>query len=77
MEKIKTKEGRLIYGKRKCIVEPVFGQIKIRSVFSQFLLRGIEKVRIEWKIATIAHNLLKSAAMIMKKERILPALGRD
>lgn len=74
-EKIKTKEGRIIYGKRKCMVEPVFGQIKTRSGFSQFLLRGLEKVRLEWKIAAIAHNLLKLTAAIMRKERILPALG--
>ena len=29
----------------------------------------------EWKIAAIAHNLLKITAAIMRKERILPALG--
>jgi len=73
--KITTAEGRAIYGKRKCVVEPVFGQIKTRGGFSQFLLRGLEKVRIEWKIAAIAHNLLKITAAIMRKERILPALG--
>ena len=73
--KISTAEGRAIYGKRKCLVEPVFGQIKIRSRFDQFLLRGLEKAKIEWKIAAIAHNLLKITAAIMRKERILPALG--
>ncbi len=74
-EKLSASEGRLIYGKRKCLVEPVFGQIKTRGGFSQFLLRGLEKVRLEWKIAAIAHNLLKITAAIMRKERILPALG--
>jgi transposase len=74
-EKISTCEGRLIYGKRKCLVEPVFGQIKTRGGFSQFLLRGLEKVRLEWKIAAIAHNLLKITSAIMRKERMLPALG--
>lgn len=74
-KKINTAEGRLIYGKRKCLVEPVFGQIKTRGGFSQFLLRGLEKVRVEWKIAAIAHNLLKLTAAIRKEERILPALG--
>lgn len=73
--KINTAEGRAIYGKRKCLVEPVFGQIKIRNGFGQFLLRGLEKVRIEWKIVATAHNLLKITAAIMRKERILPALG--
>jgi len=74
-EKLSTIEGRSIYGKRKCLVEPVFGQIKTRGGFSQFLLRGLRKVRLEWKIAAIAHNLLKIATAIMRKERILPALG--
>lgn len=74
-EKIKTAEGKSIYGKRKCIVEPVFGQIKTRGGFSQFLLRGLEKVRIEWKIAAISHNLMKITTAIMRKERVLPVLG--
>ncbi|MBI4738932.1 transposase [Candidatus Woesearchaeota archaeon] len=74
-EKINTAEGRAIYGKRKCLVEPVFGQMKTRNGFSQFLLRGLEKVRLEWKIVATAHNLLKMTAAIMRKERVLPALG--
>lgn len=74
-EKIVTAEGKIIYGKRKCLVEPVFGQIKTRSGFSQFLLRGIEKVRLEWKITAIAHNLLKITSAIMKKELMIPTLG--
>jgi transposase len=73
--KITSVEGKAIYGKRKCIVEPVIGQIKTRSGFWQFLMRGLQKVRIEWKIATIAHNLLKMTAAIMRKEKTLPALG--
>lgn len=67
--KLMTEQGRTLYGKRKCIVEPVIGQIKTRGGFSQFLLRGIRKVRIEWKIGAIAHNLLKIAGKVAKKER--------
>lgn len=73
--KIITPEGKSLYGKRKCLVEPVFGQIKTRGGFNQFLLRGLQKVKLEWKIAAIAHNLLKMTAAIMRKERYLPALG--
>lgn len=73
--KINTVEGKAVYGKRKCLVEPVFGQMKTRNGFSQFLLRGLEKVKIEWKIVATAHNLLKITAAITRKERILPALG--
>ena len=74
-EKITSAEGRTIYGKRKCMVEPVIGQIKTRSGFCQFLLRGLKKVRIEWKIAATAHNLLKIIGAIIRKERQLPAFG--
>jgi len=73
--KINIAEGRAIYGKRKCLVEPVFGQIKTRNGFGQFLLRGLEKVRLEWKIVATAHNLLKMTAAILRKERMLLALG--
>jgi hypothetical protein len=55
--KINTAEGRAIYGKRKCLVEPVFGQMKTRNGFSQFLLRGLEKVKLEWKIVATAITL--------------------
>lgn len=57
--KLKTKRGRTIYAKRKEIVEPVFGQIKSARGFTQFLLRGHEKVRCEWAMICTGHNLLK------------------
>jgi transposase len=56
--KLATDEGRAVYARRKAIVEPVFGQIKNRG-FRQFLLRGIEKVRGEWALIALSHNLLK------------------
>jgi transposase len=70
--KLITERGRTLYGKRKCIVEPVIGQVKTRGGFGQFLLRGIQKVRIEWKIGVIAHNLLKivRAAVNSKRENL-------
>lgn len=58
-QKLETRVGREIYGKRKYLVEPVFGQIKLIEKFVQFLLRGLERVKIEWKWAAIVHNLLK------------------
>lgn len=56
--KLRTSRGRRIYSRRKAIVEPVFGQIKGRG-FRQFLLRGLHKVRGEWKLIAATHNLLK------------------
>jgi len=57
--KLRTKEGRACYAKRKHIVEPVFGQIKHVRGFRQFLLRGLKNVAGEWKLICLTHNLLK------------------
>lgn len=57
--KLQTVAGRAVYARRKAIVEPVFGQIKQRQGFRQFLLRGIRKVRGEWALVCMTHNLLK------------------
>jgi transposase len=57
--KLKTKAGKAVYAARKTIVEPVFGQIKHGRGFRQFLLRGIDKVRGEWSLVCLTHNVLK------------------
>ena len=57
--KLKTKVGAAVYATRKFIVEPVFGQIKQARGFRQFLLRGLEKVRGEWALICMTHNILK------------------
>jgi transposase len=57
--KLKTKAGKAVYAARKAIVEPVFGQIKQARGFRQFLLRGIDKVRGEWSLVCLTHNVLK------------------
>jgi transposase len=63
-EKLKRAGWRSRYRLRKQIVEPVFGQIKQARGFRQFLLRGLEKVRAEWAIICIAHNLTKLARAV-------------
>ena len=57
--KLETKVGAAVYATRKFIVEPVFGQIKQARGFRQFLLRGLEKVRGEWALICMTHNILK------------------
>ena len=58
--KLRTKTGRSIYGHRKTIVEPVFGQIKTANLeFAQFSYRGLESVQDEWSLVCTIHNLLK------------------
>jgi transposase len=57
--KLRTKKGRETYAKRKGMIEPIFGQIKHARGFLQFLLRGVEKMRGEWRLICMTHNLLK------------------
>lgn len=57
--KLQTAEGRLVYARRKCIVEPVHGLIKQARGFRQFLLRGLTKVQAEFTLIALTHNLLK------------------
>jgi transposase len=57
--KMQTERGRAVYGLRKGVVEPVFGQIKAARGFRRFSLRGLEKVRAEWRLVCLTHNLLK------------------
>jgi transposase len=57
--KLQTKMGAAIYSRRKTVVEPVFGQIKQARAFRQFLLRGLKKVRGEWAMICLTHNILK------------------
>lgn len=57
--KLATKKGAAIYARRKVIVEPVFGQTKAARGLRGFLLRGLAKVRGEWSLISLTHNLLK------------------
>ena len=61
--KLKTKEGKGIYRKRKQTVEPVFGIIKAAMGFRQFLLRGLEKVNLEWELVTLAYDFKRLYAL--------------
>ncbi len=57
--KLRTKQGRAHYVRRKAIVEPVFGQIKEAMGFRRFSLRGKEKVTAEWYLVCAVHDLAK------------------
>ena len=58
-DRLAMDDGKAKYRKRKCIVEPVFGQIKYIQGVMEFLLRQIEKVKAEWRLVCLAHNLRK------------------
>jgi hypothetical protein len=61
--RLKTPEGRKVYALRKQTPEPVFGIIKAVLGFRQFLLRGLDKVRGEWNLLTMAWNMKRMFAL--------------
>lgn len=68
-KKLASPEGRAIYARRRELVEPVFGDIKFNLGFTRFSLRGLAKVRGEFLLLCIAHNLKK----IAQKSGLRPA----
>ncbi len=61
--RLATRAGRTAFGLRKQTVEPVFGIIKAVMRFRQFLLRGLEAVRGEWSLVTMAWNIRRMAVL--------------
>ena len=55
--RLQSPNGKKLYALRKQIPEPVFGIIKSVLGFRQFLLRGIDRVRGEWSLVTMAWNM--------------------
>ena len=61
--RLQTSEGKKLYAKRKHTPEPVFGIIKSVLGFRQFLMRGLEKVKAEWTLVTLAWNMKRMFAL--------------
>jgi transposase len=56
-QRMRSPEGRLMYARRKSIVEPVFGVMKEQRGMRAFRMRGMSKVEAEFTLATTAYNL--------------------
>jgi transposase len=56
-----SEQGIALRKQRNIEVETVFGDIKHNMGFRRFMLRGLNKVEIEWGLLCIAHNLRKLA----------------
>jgi transposase len=54
-----SEDGRERYGKRKQTVEPLYGDTKHNTGFTRFHRRGRMKVRAEFRLLMMAHNLTK------------------
>ena len=68
-KKLQTKTGKNTFKVRKTDIEPAFGQLKTIT-FGQngFLLRGSEKVKGEFGLACIVHNIRKIISYLNSKE---------
>jgi hypothetical protein len=56
---LSTEVGVALYRKRQGMIEPVFAHTKFNRQFERFRRRGKSAVRIEWRLITATHNLLK------------------
>ena len=63
VHRLATPEGRQTYALRKQTPEPVFGIIKSVMGFRQFHLRGLDKVKGEWNLVTLAWNMKRMFAL--------------
>lgn len=59
--RLRTRSAKADYARRKAIVEPVFGQMKVKQKAGRLRLRGIEGANGEWNLHAICHNLRKLA----------------
>jgi len=58
-QKLRSPAGRRLYGRRKALVEPVWGVLKQQRGMRQFRLRGLAKVGTELALASLAYNLTR------------------
>jgi hypothetical protein len=70
VHRLATPEGKKLYGRRKHTPEPVFGIIKSVLGFRQFLLRGLDKVRGEWSLVTMAWNMKRIFVLHARLESV-------
>lgn len=61
-QNLTTEEGQRLRSARSTEVETVFGIVKHNMGFRRFHLRGLDKVKTEWGLVSIAHNMKKLAA---------------
>ena len=59
--KIDSTQGRQQYSRRMGIVEPVFANITTAKRLDRFTLRGRAKVRVQWLLYALVHNIEKIA----------------
>jgi hypothetical protein len=62
-ERLLSPEGKHLRSQHLVEAEAVFGQLKHNWGFRRFLLRGLDKVKTEWGLLCVAHNIAKLAVI--------------
>jgi len=62
-DKLDSEAGKAAYRRRKWIAEPPNGWIKNVLGFRQFSMRGLERVKAEWKLVCMALNLRRMCSL--------------
>ncbi len=57
--KLSTNKGKAAYARRKAIVEPAFGQMKVAQNAGRLRLRGLDNAQGEWTLQAFCHNARK------------------
>jgi hypothetical protein len=60
-QRIDSPQGRVLYGRRFAIVEPVFGNLRHNKGLNRFTLRGRIKVDVQRKLFCLVYNIEKLA----------------
>jgi hypothetical protein len=68
---MQTEQAKTLYGRRKELVEPVFGIIKEQQGLRRFLLRSRTNVTSEWKLLATAFNLRTLARLWQRYPALL------
>jgi hypothetical protein len=76
-QRMKSPQGKATYARRMHTAETPFAHIKWAMGVRQFLLRGLENVRIEWLWACTAYNLKKLLAVIGKLRATLACVAAE
>lgn len=66
-QNLKSEKGIALRKQRGVEIESCFGDIKHNMGFRRFHVRGIQKVKAEWTIVAMAHNLRKIHLQSIKK----------
>ncbi len=58
-KRVDSRQGKVIYGHRMSVVEPVFANIGTQKQLNRFSLRGKKKVQGQWQLYCLVHNIEK------------------